>query len=560
MNDDLLARVAAAKTGDERSWIVTQSLLEILSPELQSMVWAAAIPHWFNADVLAALRPELREQAPQLYQELQELPFVEAFTERGHNVHELTRRLMLEHLWQENPTEFRALSANAAQHFAQTATSESHIEAIYHAIIADPDSGADALELLIVQWNNSFRFAELEALADVTHEQVEARRTDGAAAALIHLNSGEAAGRVYRHEEALQQYEEALKLFSAVGDRLGEANTVRSIGNVLQFLKRNEEALQQYEEALKLFRAVGDQLGEANTLRSIGDVLQYQDQYEEALQRYEEALKLFRAVGSQQGEANTLKSIGNVLQYQDQYEEALQRYEEALKLFRAVGDRLGEGNTVRSIGDVLQYQDQYEEALQQYEEALKLFRAVGDRLGEANTLMSISDVLQFLKQNEEALQQYEEALKLFRAVGSRLGEANTLYSYGNERLAQQDFGKALEFFLQAQVLYENINDQYSQSRNLFSLAVTYLQIEQNDDAMEALVRSARLADAIRVDSLRQRALEVLVSLSEAIGDWTKLHHLLDELMAAHPDDELLQQLRTAVSEAEVRSGHDKPGV
>ena len=65
MNADLLTRLAQAQTDDERAWLVTESLLHTLSPDLQSAVWAVAIPHWFDADSLAALRPELADQVCQ---------------------------------------------------------------------------------------------------------------------------------------------------------------------------------------------------------------------------------------------------------------------------------------------------------------------------------------------------------------------------------------------------------------------------------------------------------------------------------------------------------------
>ena len=101
MMDDFLRQLQAA-TDEKRRWLVTENLLNSLPPDLTQMAWAAAIPHWFDADILAALRPELKGRAAGLYAQLQTLPFVEPFEGRGYNVHELTRKLMLAHLWQEH--------------------------------------------------------------------------------------------------------------------------------------------------------------------------------------------------------------------------------------------------------------------------------------------------------------------------------------------------------------------------------------------------------------------------------------------------------------------------
>ncbi|BAY45190.1 hypothetical protein SAMD00079811_27920 [Scytonema sp. HK-05] len=40
--------------------------------------------------------------------------------------------------------------------------------------------------------------------------------------------------------------------------------------------KRSPEALERYEQALAFYRDIGARLGEANTLQAIGDVLQFQ--------------------------------------------------------------------------------------------------------------------------------------------------------------------------------------------------------------------------------------------------------------------------------------------
>ena len=128
-----------------------------------------------------------------------------------------------------------------------------------------------------------------------------------------------------RTKRFLTSGKEALAAAQKAGDRLGEANTLRAIGDVLQFLKQSQEALNRYETAIEIYRQVGARLGEANTLKAIGDVLQFLDQRQEALNRYETAIEIYRQVGDRLGEANTLKAIGDVLQFLKQSQEALNR-------------------------------------------------------------------------------------------------------------------------------------------------------------------------------------------------------------------------------------------
>ena len=292
---ELLARLAAAKTDDVRAWVVTENLLEQMPADLRTITWAAAIPHWFDADILAALRPELKDRAAQLYADLQKIPFVEVFPERGHNLHELTRRLMLEHLWRDNPDEFRALSARAASYFSklgedqtrksrvvkwfmrvllrftgrETSTSQKAfsspatlIEFIYHLLVGKSDEGANALWTLGAALNDAFRFAELDIMADVALEHANAGRLIGRGKGLAHFFKGLNEKRVYRNDRALEEFQKAQDNTGTDNQLL--ANVLKAMGDVQQFRDERDTALQNYAQALELFRAVGSKLGEAN--------------------------------------------------------------------------------------------------------------------------------------------------------------------------------------------------------------------------------------------------------------------------------------------------------
>ena len=343
MNADLLTRLAQADTEDERTWLVTENLLHTLSPELQSAIWASVIPHWFDAEILTTLRPELTETAEEIYGQLQQLPFVEVFPGRGHNIHERTRRAMLEQLWQVNSEEFKQLSGNAAQYFSSD-SSENQIEAIYHQVVADPDKGSKHFWDLAQTWYNDFRLVELEASLDNLQEHIQQQRLGPLLIAAVLYWRGQARFRGYRNDEALENYEQAIGLFRDVGDRLGEANTLKAIGDVLQFLDRRDEALENYEQAIGLFRDVGSRLGEANTLKAIGDVLQFLKRNDEALENYEQAIGLFRDVGDRLGEANTLLGLGDL---RDHKEEALELYWAAQQLYDQIGHQYSQARNLR---------------------------------------------------------------------------------------------------------------------------------------------------------------------------------------------------------------------
>lgn len=125
MQVSFFSRLSQARTDEERAWIVTENLLNSMPPELASMAWAAAVPSWFDDKVLAFLRPELQARAQDLYQQLQELSFVESFPGFGHSIHELTRNLMGVQMQKQNLNGLAQILDRAIEYFSQI-YSETH--------------------------------------------------------------------------------------------------------------------------------------------------------------------------------------------------------------------------------------------------------------------------------------------------------------------------------------------------------------------------------------------------------------------------------------------------
>ena len=390
MSNDLLQKLMAAQTDEERSWIVIENLLESLPEDVKSALWALAIPHWFDADILAALCPELADHADEIYRQLQTISCVEMFPERGHNVHELTRNHLLDRLWQDNPERFRELSAKAASYFADGNKPEMQIERIYHLVIAEPANENSELFNLAQLWSNNYRKAEVESLILNLQQHIAANRVTVAVKAETSFWDGKIKFRFYQATAALESYEAALSFYSEIGDWLGEANTLQEIGDVLLFLERSNEALQWYEVALTYYSEIGDCLGKANTLKALGNVLQFLKQSTEALEKYEAALACYREIEDRLGEANTLKAIGDVFRLLKQSTEALEKYEIALSFYREIGTCLGEANTLKAIGDLFRLLKRRIEALEKYEAALAFYRKIDAHLGEANTLKAMA--------------------------------------------------------------------------------------------------------------------------------------------------------------------------
>ena len=227
---------------------------------------------------------------------------------------------------------------------------------------------------------------------------------------------GDAFDSISDMRQASKYYQQFFALAEAVGDQNTQANGLFKIGRLYYRLDdRHQDALDNYDKAIVLYQSAKNRLGEANTLKAIGDVLQFLKQSQDALNRYETAIDIYRQVGDRLGEANTLQAIGDVLQFLDQRQKALDRYETAIEIYRQVGDRLGEANTLQAIGDL---QSDFNLAIQTFfQTALKIYEQIGSQYSQGRILAdSIAPTYLKLGNSYQAKTCYEEALKFWTNV------------------------------------------------------------------------------------------------------------------------------------------------
>ena len=130
--------------------LVTHDILLSSRPEaLRRAVEAAAVPHWFDADILRQLLdPDLQGAAEEWYRQIAKLPFCERFAQRGgHNLHESTRLAIRKRLSDQSPERLQTLSRRAAEVFSGE-SAHARIENAYHQLWADPEKAGPLVRQL----------------------------------------------------------------------------------------------------------------------------------------------------------------------------------------------------------------------------------------------------------------------------------------------------------------------------------------------------------------------------------------------------------------------------
>jgi tetratricopeptide (TPR) repeat protein len=214
-------------------------------------------------------------------------------------------------------------------------------------------------------------------------------------------------------------YSQTLAIYRHIGDRRGEADALRGLGDVEFLVAEYGQAREYHTQALALARQSSDRRGEVNALWGLGQVERHVGEYGQAREHHTKALALARQMGYQPGEVDALRGLGEVERLVGEYGQAREHHSQALALARQLGDRPGEVLVLRGLGQVERLVGEYGQAREHHSQALTLARQFGDRPGEAEALRGLGQVERLVGEYGQAREHHSQALTLARQLGYR---------------------------------------------------------------------------------------------------------------------------------------------
>jgi len=248
--------------------------------------------------------------------------------------------------------------------------------------------------------------------------------------------------RVGRADESGVEFEEALALYRALGDRRREAYVLLTLGNLRRDQGKFDEVRTLQERALALAREIGYRRIEGQALGNLGIFHAEQGRLAEARAHFEEALAIHREVGNRYIEGIETSNLGSVCREAGRAEEAKRCCELALAIDREVGNRRDEGIVTTNLALLCVDLGQHVEARAHFLSALAVAREVGDRRFEGTVLGMYAVLLRDQGHVEEAVAHCEQALGLHRAVGNRHQEGVVLGTLGELLAMRGRFAEA----------------------------------------------------------------------------------------------------------------------
>ncbi len=343
----------------------------------------------------------------------------------------------------------------------------------------------------------------------------------------------------------VKKYQEALEAWRKLADRKGETDALFAMGIVNYYLDK-PGALENFNQALAVARASGDRWSEELILESLGVAIGEMGDTDRALEAFAQSLAIARELKDRDTERVSLYEIANAYMNLGEAQPALDYNDQLLKI---TGPEDKRDLLVHSLCKNYLLLGEPQAALEYCRQASSIYQASGWRLFEAATLSYIGDAYSLLGDPRQELEYYNQALKIFREVADTHGEASMLRDLGQVYQLQGDHQKALEYFKQAQALFHAIPSPQAEAITLRLTGQVYWSLGLNEKALEYFNQALS-----QLRSLRDRSNEAatLLGIARAERDLGQLTEARREIETALG---IVESLSAKVTSLDLRASY-----
>ncbi len=295
------------------------------------------------------------------------------------------------------------------------------------------------------------------------------------------------------YAEARPLLESALAIRKALGDEVGQCQTLTNLGNLAYEQDDYATARRCYEDSLRIFRAAGSAWNTALAQFNLASVAYAQCDLVTAEHQVSESLALSRRHAFDRPIVNSLVLLGIIAWERGQFDTARRNYEEAFAKLDALDDAPGLAEAHRLLGSVLYEQGHVDEALVHMETSLKLETQIGDRLGVAKASDWIGRIALGRSDIATARARFRQSLDIATAIGHKLIASDALETLGRIAFQQGHVGDGAVMLAQSFELRQSLQNPLRVAESIEVFAVFAVYVDRHSDAC----RLAGYANATR---------------------------------------------------------------
>ena len=296
--------------------------------------------------------------------------------------------------------------------------------------------------------------------------------------------------------------------------------SLNTLGLLSTFKNKHEEALEYFNQGIKIAVANKLENAEANAYVNIGNIYYQQSQFDMALEYYKKASLKYEELGRPKSLARSQVNIGLIHFERGNYSVALDYYFQVLKIYQEEsGFLIGKGPLLNNIGDVYYHLHNYEKAYVFYKESIAVNYALNDQRRLCTSYLMASKTTCQTKMYRESQQLIDSAILIAGNLEDQNLELECLISKANTSIAENKIGTAAEALIKGERILHEVKNHVLLSE--YYLTKSAFLIKKNDfvEAEKALRVSLKEACPTKSANLIARITRALFSVNMQLENY-----------------------------------------
>jgi tetratricopeptide (TPR) repeat protein len=265
----------------------------------------------------------------------------------------------------------------------------------------------------------------------------------------LHNTKGLVYARANDFVIAIKHCEAAADNFTRYGNAKGKGMALNNLGFICECKGDYSDAVQKYEESLRLAESTQDPGSRALALNNIGNVNRLKADYTASLKQYEESLKIREERGVRHHSAETTNNIGLVRMALGDYKEAFECFSRAYKTCTEIAQPSGRGWALHNLAFLIKDMGEWSNALQHFQTAIWLAERGEEKRILAAATMRLGQLYEYFGLFEEAGALIQRALASVNELGDQFAAGNALLALAANLTRAGKFSEAETAFKHA---------------------------------------------------------------------------------------------------------------
>jgi CHAT domain-containing protein len=296
---------------------------------------------------------------------------------------------------------------------------------------------------------------------------------------------------------ALNSWQQALQIYRALKNRLGEGVALGILGGAYGSLGNSAKAIEYSQQSLAIVREIKDRRREGLALDVLGANYGYLGDYAKAIDYAQQQLAIAREIKDRQSEGAALGNLGANYLLLGDYTKAIDYAQQQLAIAREIKDRQSEGRALVNLGCAYLYLGNSAKAIEYSHQYLAIPREIKDRQSEGAALGNLGIAYLYLGNSAKAIEYLQQQLAIARETKDRRSEGNALGNLGNAYIYLGNSAKAIEYAQQTLAIAREIKNRHVEGLALNNLGWAFLKAGNPTEAEKMLVTAIQVWESMR---------------------------------------------------------------